>query len=297
MLIENEIKKIVIVDDDDTQLMLLELLLSQMGIKPVKFSNPIKAYEYVKTNKIDILISDFNMPEVTGIELIREVKKIYKKLSTGIVSAMRDDDGSLKRKCESLNTNLLLKPFDATAFQNFMNSFMEDDVDKIMCIRKNDKECMLRDKVASTYCINCCLDDIEEEKEVIQSAIDAIDDFFPSETMLRHVATKLSFVANTMNSSKDPELEELLHIIRQLTVILYEYSEKILNDADITILVSSYFSIISEWFDNTFIKEASSMKANNYTDSIRADFQTIEMALGISEVDFDKYDDLDDLFF
>lgn len=290
-------KNVVIVDDNDTQLMLLELLLNQMGIKPVKFLDPIKAFEYIKSHKPDLLISDFNMPNVTGVELIREVKKLYPHLQTSIVSAMRDVDGSMQKECENLNAKLLLKPFDAAKFREFMKGMMQDDQQEIICIRKKDKPCILRDKVASAVCMSCCHDDLADEKEVIQNTIDAIDDFFPSSTMLQHVSTKLSFTANIMNSSNNSELQELLHIIKQLAAILHEYPEQILNNPDIMTLVSSYLNIIRDWFDDTFISETSSLQANNYTDSIRADFQSIEMALGISDIEDDYCDDLDDLFF
>ena len=288
---------VVIVDDDKTQLMLLELLLNQIGIEPVKFTNPIKAYEHIKSHKVDVLISDYNMPEANGIELIREVKKIYPKITTAIVSAMRDDDGSLKNKCDSINTPILLKPFDTTDFIEFMNNLIKVEHNSVNCIRNSDKKCILRDKVASSYCMSCCHDDIAEEKEAIQIAVDAIDDFFPSSMMLRHVATKLSFISNIMNCSKDSELKELLYIVKQLTFVLHEYSEQILHDSDMMILISSYLTIIGEWLENSFLLEDSSEQVINYADSIRADFQTIEIALGISSVDTDVYEDLDDLFF
>lgn len=288
---------IVIVDDNKTQLILLELLLNQIGIEPVKFSDPLKAYEYIKSHKTDILISDFNMPQVNGIELIRAVKKLSPTIKTAIVSAMRDDDESLKSQCYSLNTPLLLKPFDSSAFRELMSRFIKFEKTSVKCIKKNGVTCLLRDKVASKHSMMCCLDDIIEEKEVIQSTVDAIEDFFPSSTMLRNVATKLSFVANTMNTTNDKELEELLLVVKQLTFILHEYSQQILNDGDITTLVSSHLSVISEWFKSTFLQESTFYQTLNYNDSIKADLQTIEMALGISEIDFDEYGDLDDLFF
>lgn len=288
---------VVIVDDNDTQLMLLELLLNQMGIKPVQFLDPIRAYEYIKNNKIDFLISDFNMPDLNGIELIREVKKFSPNLRTAIVSAMRDADSSLKEACDSLDSALLLKPFDSTAFRDFMNNVMQINNQEVFCIREKDRKCLLRDKVASTYCMHCCLDDIKEEKEVIQSAVDAIDDFQPNDIMIRHVSTKLSFIANTMSTGKNNDLKELLHILKQLAAILHEHSEKILASEDITMLVTSYLNVIRDWLESTFLSETVSSQAENYTDSIRADFQSIEMALGICMIDEDVYDDLDDLFF
>ncbi len=290
-------KHVVIVDDNDTQLVLLELLLNQMGIKPVSFLNPLKAYEYIKANRIDLLISDFNMPDINGIELIHEVKKLFPDLQTAIVSAIRDTDGGLKQECDYLNSPLLLKPFDLKGFKEFIDGLINIDPKKINCIKNKDQTCLLRDKVASTYCMNCCLDDIAEEKEVIQNAVDALDDFYPSELMLRHVSTKLSFVAHTINTTNNPDLKELLHIVQQLACILHEYSEQILNSEDITMLVSSYLNGIRDWFEFTFLSKTIGSQASNYNDSIRADFQSIEMALGISIINEDIYDDLDDLFF
>ena len=288
---------VVIVDDNDTQLMLLELLLNQRGIKPVSFLSPAKAYEYIQTNKVDLLISDYNMPEISGTDLIKAVKKLYPGLKTAIVSAMRDADGSLKKACDSLNSPMLLKPFDAIAFQNFIDDLVKFDEQTIYCIKHQNKKCILRDKVASPYCISCCLDDITEEREIIQNTVDALDDFQPNEVMLRHLSTKLSFAANTVNTTKDSELKELLHILKQLAAILHEYSEQILNSKDITMLVVSYLNVIRDWLESSFLSEAVSSRVNNYTDSIRADFQSIEMALGLGMVDEDIYDNLDDLFF
>ena len=118
-------KHVVIVDDNDTQLVLLELLLNQMGIKPVSFLNPLKAYEYIKANRIDLLISDFNMPDINGIELIHEVKKLFPDLQTAIVSAIRDTDGGLKQECDYLNSPLLLKPFDMKGFKSIKGAYLK----------------------------------------------------------------------------------------------------------------------------------------------------------------------------
>jgi len=290
-------KKVVIVDDSEVQLMLLELLLNQMGIEPVSFLDPLKALQYINNNQLDLLISDFNMPEMDGLELIHEVKKFHPSLSTAIVSALRDADGSLQKACEHSGVPLLQKPFDALALQAFVKSILKEDAKNVYCIRNKHSHCILRDKIAFKYCMNCCKDDMEDEKELIQTAVDAIEDFYPSELMLTHVSTKLSFVANTVQVGNNSDLKELFIIIKQLVVILHEYREAILNSNDIMRLVSSYLSVIGEWLENTFLSDTFSAQTNNYHDSIKADFQSIEMALGLGAICEEDYGDLDDLFF
>lgn len=160
-------KNIVIVDDTANQLVFLELIINQCGFVPIKFSNPSKALEYIKTNKIDLLITDYNMPEMDGIELIREVKKIASNIKTSVVSAFEDEKGTLQSDCDSLDSPLLRKPFDLFAFEDFFKSICKEDKRNIFCIKHIDKLCDKRDKVTQKYCMSCSLDDQEDYKEVI----------------------------------------------------------------------------------------------------------------------------------
>lgn len=290
-------KNVVIVDDNNSQLMLLELLLNQRGISPTSFLDPLQALDYMKRNNTDLLISDYKMPRMNGLELIFEAQSYCSNLRTAIVSGVIDLDGELKRECGLLNIPLLLKPFDSLAFQEFMKSLAPTEFTKITCIRNAERTCILRDKVATGFCMSCCVDDMEEDRYIIQSALDAIDDFHPSDTMLIEVNNKLSYMANAVTIGENSDLREIFIIIKQLAVILYEFKEKILNDEDILFLVTSYFHVIYEWLETTFISDESSMKTGNYYESIKADFQSIEMALGVSPIVEADYGDLDDLFF
>lgn len=290
-------KNVIIVDDNNAQLMLLELLLNQIGIKPISFLDPLQALDYIKNNRVDILVSDYKMPGMNGLELVFEAKYYAPNIRTAIVSSMLDDDGELSLACKKFDTPLLARPFDALAFQGLMESVLVKKFEKIHCIRNENTSCILRDKVATRYCMSCCKDDMAEEKDIIQSALDVLDDFFPSEIMLDSVSNRLSYLANTVNTGNNSDLKELFIIIKQFSLILHEYKEKILIDNDLMSLVMSYFNVIGEWLENTFFEEDSSEKSDNYYASIKADFQAIEMILGISVVVEEDYGDLDDLFF
>lgn len=67
---------ILITDDSVIQLLVLERALVKNGHCVYKASNGHDAIEAIKSNKIDILITDIFMPEVDGVELIMKTKEI-----------------------------------------------------------------------------------------------------------------------------------------------------------------------------------------------------------------------------
>lgn len=290
-------QSVVIVDDNNSQLMLLKLLLNQIGIEPISFLDPLQALEYIKKHKIDLLMSDYNMPGMNGVELIFEAKSFFNNLKAAVVSGLADSDGVLRRECESLNIPLLLKPFDAIAFRAFMRELLLQEFTEVYCISHKERYCILRDKVATDSCMSCCEDERKDDKDIIQCVVDTLDDFYPSEEMIVTINNKLSYMANTVNSGQNSELEELFAIVKQLAVMLYEHKEKILEDKDILFLVTSYLNVVSEWLEDTFLAQEASEKADNYDASIKADFQSIEIALGLCVEDKEDYAELDDLFF
>ena len=65
--------KILIVDDEINQVKMLEGFLKRQGYNTVSVNNPLNALEIVKKNKIDLVISDYKMPEISGKELFEKI--------------------------------------------------------------------------------------------------------------------------------------------------------------------------------------------------------------------------------
>lgn len=69
---------ILLVDDEELQL--LRLVNSCKKVLPdaelVSFSNPVKAFEEAKENKIDVAFLDIEMPGLNGIQLAKKLKKL-----------------------------------------------------------------------------------------------------------------------------------------------------------------------------------------------------------------------------
>lgn len=72
------IKKILLLDDDRIQKILVKkrLLKINSGIEFVYFDTPSKALGYLKTESVDLLLVDLNLPEMSGWEFVEEVEKV-----------------------------------------------------------------------------------------------------------------------------------------------------------------------------------------------------------------------------
>lgn len=69
---------IVVVDDEEISLMGITLMIekSQLPVTvDATFTNSVEAVEYISNNQVDILLTDLNMPELSGINLIELVKE------------------------------------------------------------------------------------------------------------------------------------------------------------------------------------------------------------------------------
>ena len=67
--------KILVVDDFATMRKVIRNLLKQSGYENVtEAEDGVAAMNVLKSTKIDFVISDWNMPNMTGIELLRAVR-------------------------------------------------------------------------------------------------------------------------------------------------------------------------------------------------------------------------------
>lgn len=69
--------KIVVVDDENSIVDLLCVFIENEGHKVTGFSNSKVALEYLENNIVDALILDIMMPEIDGLEILKNVRKKY----------------------------------------------------------------------------------------------------------------------------------------------------------------------------------------------------------------------------
>lgn len=105
--------QIMIVDDSKTSRMQLKFTLEKLPLEVFEAENGKEALKVFKNNpKIQLIITDQNMPEMTGLELTQEVRKEHNMSQLSIIgiSASSDDGMSVEFLKNGAN-DFLTKPF------------------------------------------------------------------------------------------------------------------------------------------------------------------------------------------
>ncbi|MFO7761316.1 MAG: response regulator [Thermodesulfobacteriota bacterium] len=67
--------KILVVDDFSTMRRIIKNILNQLGFKNiVEADDGTTALETLKSEQVDMIISDWNMPKMTGLDLLKKVR-------------------------------------------------------------------------------------------------------------------------------------------------------------------------------------------------------------------------------
>jgi two-component system chemotaxis response regulator CheY len=67
-------KKILIVDDSESVRMIARIALREQGYEVVEAGNGIEALKQLDAERVNLVISDVNMPEMDGITLLKQIK-------------------------------------------------------------------------------------------------------------------------------------------------------------------------------------------------------------------------------
>lgn len=116
--------KILSVDDFSTMRRIVKNLLKQLGYFNVEEAeNGEAALEMIKAKKYDLVISDWNMPVKTGIQLLKDVRAdpALKDIPFLMVTAEAEKDNVLEAMEAGVN-NYILKPFTAKVLEDKLRS-------------------------------------------------------------------------------------------------------------------------------------------------------------------------------
>jgi two-component system, NtrC family, response regulator PilR len=101
---------ILIVDDDAMVRNVIEQLLQRKGYKIKGVSSGREAIEYLKANRVDLVVSDIIMPEMNGYELLQVIKKSFPQI--GIIMMTGYGDANSVKEALTLGADeYITKPF------------------------------------------------------------------------------------------------------------------------------------------------------------------------------------------
>lgn len=119
--------RILIVDDSKAMRMILMRTLRQAGFQGhtlVEAANGKEALDRISTDAPHVVLSDWNMPEMGGIELLEALVKQKKGIPLGFVTSEASAD--MKALAFSAGARFFItKPFNSDTLKETLSPFLE----------------------------------------------------------------------------------------------------------------------------------------------------------------------------
>ena len=102
---------ILLIDDDKDCLEELDVLLRRYGYFTSKFSVARNAVEACRDGKFELVITDFRMPGMDGVEVIKAIREFIPNVRIIVISAYIESKDSLFAACNG-GCSFFSKPLD-----------------------------------------------------------------------------------------------------------------------------------------------------------------------------------------
>jgi two-component system, chemotaxis family, chemotaxis protein CheY len=120
------VMKILVVDDSKAMRMIVTRTLRQAGFGGHDISEAADgslALEVLRSGSYDVVLSDWNMPEMSGIELLAALKAARIKVRFGFVTSESTD--SMRQQATDAGAEFLIaKPFTVEAFEQALRGIL-----------------------------------------------------------------------------------------------------------------------------------------------------------------------------
>jgi two-component system chemotaxis response regulator CheY len=119
--------KILVVDDFSTMRRIVKNVLKQLGFENLdEAEDGVQALSKLRSGGYSFVVSDWNMPNMDGLELLKEVRKdpALKDLPILMVTAEAEKDKVVTAIQAGVN-NYVVKPFTAEVFKEKMDRVFE----------------------------------------------------------------------------------------------------------------------------------------------------------------------------
>ena len=306
---------ILCVEDDLNVLDAYKQLFSFMFGKVYFATDGVKGLESFKKNKIDVVITDFNMPNKNGLDMAEEIREIDHSVPIILVTAL-EDLGMLKRAIDINITSFLKKPFTSLSLFNVFEvaakSVISDrlllkkqhqDLEykkyqeeltflKEKTILKNDFEDSKIGKDLTSYVVYKPLDILSGDSYVIRE-INSGFLLFLVDGMGKGISASVtamlcsSFVNHYVNSNEDFVFEDLLDELRSFIV------PNLLEDEVVSMYVLHYDTKRLKLKYSIYSMPSMLYTVNNKLEKVKSNNPPLSIytqKLNIGEICLDRFD-------
>lgn len=117
---------VLVAEDNPINQSVVHMQLQKLGIQPVIVNNGREAWEYInKAKDVELILTDFHMPEMDGFELVQKVKSSPQFQSIPIVGVTAEDSRLANNKAKDIGIDdVLYKPYDLNDLRTILLPFI-----------------------------------------------------------------------------------------------------------------------------------------------------------------------------
>jgi len=105
-------KTILAVDDSASMRQMVQMTLSGAGYNVLQANDGAQGLDVAKGAKVDMVVTDLNMPVMNGLAMIRELRKLPNYQGIPILFLTTESDGAMKKEAKDAGaTGWITKPF------------------------------------------------------------------------------------------------------------------------------------------------------------------------------------------
>jgi CheY-like chemotaxis protein len=117
--------KVVAVDDSRMILNIYKATLYELGYDPVLFEFPASAIEWLKNEKPLMVLTDLNMPDITGVQLTMKIREKYAVEQLPIIMVTTQNEAQDNEAARAAGvSSILYKPFNAKTLGEAMKKVL-----------------------------------------------------------------------------------------------------------------------------------------------------------------------------
>jgi len=120
--------KILAVDDDETNRMVVRVLLERRGYQVLEASSGNEALERFDEHSFNLILMDLAMPGMDGLETTRCIRRHHKGSHVPVVALTANTTHADQAKCHDAGMNAVLsKPIDSHQLDRLMSLLTHDE--------------------------------------------------------------------------------------------------------------------------------------------------------------------------
>ncbi len=126
-VLKNYETNVLVVDDSDLQRNILKEILTNIKLNVITAKNGEEALSILKDdeNKFSLVLTDYNMPKMDGMELIMEIRELYDKDQLGVIALSSNETSDVPTKFIKIGANdYINKPYSQIEVATRVNSVL-----------------------------------------------------------------------------------------------------------------------------------------------------------------------------